>query len=46
MNARMHDQTFGRTNMHADRQTDGRTDGRTDIHTYALMHARIDTYGR
>ena len=44
MNARLYDQTFGRTNMHADRQTNGRTDERS--HTYALgesVHAHTRT---
>ena len=29
----MYEQTFGRTNMHADIQTDRQTDGRTDVLT-------------
>ena len=37
MNARMCEQIFGRTNMHADRQTDGRTD--SNIRPYARVHA-------
>ena len=49
MNARMCEQTFGRTNMHADRQTDGRTDSNICPHacvhgntrTHALMNARM-----
>ena len=43
MNARMCEQTFGRTNMHADRQsdrqTDGRKDGRTLKHTISRTRA-------
>ena len=40
MNARMCELTFGRTNMHADRQTDGRTDGlkHTPSRTRACKH--------
>ena len=38
MNAHMCEQSFGRTNMHADRQTDGRTD--------ALRHACMQTHER
>ena len=30
MKVRMYEETFGRTNMHADRQRDRRTDGWTD----------------
>ena len=41
MNARMCEQTFGHTNMHADRQTDIGIDGRTQ--TYALMHAGMQS---
>ena len=42
MNACMYEQTFRRTNMHADRQTDGRTGGRTDsqIRPHSRAHAR------
>ena len=55
MNARMCEQTFGRTNMYADRQTDGRTDSNTRPHArvhantrmYALMNAGLyDQTGR
>ena len=42
MNAHMYEQTFGRTNMHADRQTYRQTDRQT--HTYALTHARTQTH--
>ena len=42
MNARMCEQTFGRKNMHAERQTDRQTDGRTK--TYALTHACMQTH--
>ena len=46
MKARMCEQTFGRTNMHADRRTDRRTDGlkHTPSHTCACKHtnAHID----
>ena len=41
MNAFMYEQTFGRTNMGADRQTDRQTDERTQ--TYALQHAILQT---
>ena len=37
MNACMCEQTFGRTNMHADRQMDGRTD--SNIRPHARVHA-------
>ena len=40
LNARMCEQTFGRTNMHADRQMDGRTQ------TYTLTHACMQTHER
>ena len=45
MNAGMYDQTFGRTNMHVDRQADRRTDGRTDSHirNYTRAHAHTLT---
>ena len=40
--------TFGRTNMHADRQTDMQTDGRKAVrtHTYAITHDRMHTHER
>ena len=41
MNAGLYDQTFGRTNMYADRQAVRRTDGRT--HIYAITHALAHT---
>ena len=42
MNARMCEQSFGRTNMHADRQTDGRTPSRTRAckHTNSCIDER------
>ena len=42
MNACMYEQSFGRTNMHADRQTDGRTPSRTRAckHTNACIDER------
>ena len=45
MNAGLYDQTFGRTNMHADRQTDRQTDGRTNSHLrpHARAHAHTRT---
>ena len=38
MNAGFYDQTFGRTNMHADIQTDRQTDKLTDCRTDGLTH--------
>ena len=57
MNARTYEQTFGRTNMHADRQTDGQTDSHIRPHarahaytrTLACLHAHtmhLGTYAR
>ena len=48
MNVRMYDQTFGRSNVHADRQTDRQTNGQTDgrTHTYALTNGRMHTHLR
>ena len=40
MNAGLYDQTFGRTNMHADRQTDGWTDSHLRPHARAHAHTR------
>ena len=42
MNARMCEQTFGRTNMHADRQTDGLTD--SNIRPHARVHSNTRTH--
>ena len=38
MKARMYEETFGRKNMHADRQTDRQTFGRTDRRTNGRPH--------
>ena len=43
MNAGLYDQTFGRTNMHADRQADRRTDGLT--YTQSRTRACTHTNG-
>ena len=42
MNARMCEQTFGRTNMHADRQTDGLTD--SNVRPHARVHSNTRTH--
>ena len=40
MNTRMYEQTFGRLNMNADRQTDGWTDSHIRPHARAHAHTR------
>ena len=43
MNARMYDQTFGRSNMHEDRQPARQTDGRKDSHIRPDARAHAHT---
>ena len=46
MNAGLYDQTFGRRNMHADRQTDRQTYRQTDGRTHLRPHARAHAHTR
>ena len=42
MNARMCEQTFGHTNMHADRQTDSNIRPHARVHANTRMHALMN----